>query len=146
MGVNLPELWINVQTAAEHIHFAVATWLNYTVRWISTFSPHVEGTFRSIAAVIGLNLAFFEVALLIHKGINATCNFCYPYEELSDRGMAARRGVLGCTFILMIGGANHAFRQMLNIRIPVWAHACIGLATQATWLVLRTEIGCQEMS
>ena len=134
--VDLAMVPIQVHAVGEEIYLQIVKWKDYTVSLISAGAPYLQNSVRASFAVVGLNLAFFEFALricrLVHKRV--------PYQSLSDPNKLAWRLVLASVFVITVGGANHAFRKMLQLPLPVWQIAGIGILTDVVWLIVRTSI------
>lgn len=135
MRVDQAALPIQTQTAVEQISLQLVKWFDYAARVINTSSA-VSSTVRATLALMGLNIVFFEVAVVICAIADKLFNCFYLYNELSENGKIARSLVLGGLFVIAVGSANQLFRAMLRISLPAWWIVVVALATDLVWMSL----------
>lgn len=140
MKVDLAKVPIQIHAIGEEVYLQIVKWKDYTVSLISACAPYLQNSVRASFVVVGLNLAFFEFTLRICRLMHRMV----PYQNLSDPNKLAWRLVLASVFIVTVGGANHAFRKMLQLPLPVWQIAGIGILTDVVWLIVKTSIEVTE--
>lgn len=136
MRIDLAVLPVQVQLAGERISLRLVKWFDHTAGVINTSSTYLPAPVRATLAVMGLNIVFFEVAVLVCAIANKLFNCFYPYSDLNENGKAAWRLVLGSVFVIAVGVANQLFRMMLNISLPAWWIAVVAVLTDLVWLGL----------
>ena len=109
MRIDLAALPVQVQLAGERISLRLVKWFDHTAGVINTSSTYLPASVRATLAVMGLNIVFFEVAVLICAIVDKLFNCFYLYSNSNENGKAAWRLVLGSVFVIAVGGETNFF-------------------------------------
>lgn len=113
-------------------------WMHYIVRWINQASSYLQNPWVASLTLVGLNVACFEVALLVCRCTYRLFSQNRPAAPLSGGDDHARAWGLGIAFTTLVGLGNWTFCRLFSLSLSRGTVAAISVPTCLIYLFWRT--------
>ncbi len=138
MKIDLLEAFIPVRLAAPYVGEAAGQWAQHIVKVIDGVSLYLQNPSLAYLALIGVNIAFFEIAVQICRVVNFLFNLIENYEEAQHPERCLRSLVLGAVFVSIIGVGNWAFYSRLRLPISKATTVAVNVLSCMAYFIYKS--------
>jgi hypothetical protein len=122
----------------QHICSTVGRLAQHIIRWIGHVSSYIQNSNVFYLALVGANIAFFELTLSISRKGYQIFNRGENYEELPPQDQYRKCLYLGASFIAGLGGCNWVFCKILQMTSPLWKIIAVSTVTNFGYLCFKS--------
>lgn len=138
MNVSCSFIQNQLNAGFQFVYTSLSRWIGYSVGWICKASPYVQNPYVASATLIGINVALFEIAVLVTKLFNQSLNLFVRYDDASAKSQNIRQALLGTLFFTIYVGGQWALHGMLRLPLSPVKVIVISLPTFLVYLMVRS--------